>query len=110
MHQHGAAALNAAKTHCARGHEYTPANTYNYLGPNGKLCRQCRICRIASRESRRLDFVSPQRPALTPAQVRRLLDAVADGEATRPELMARFGITRAEFDEYTQANETQGAE
>jgi hypothetical protein len=36
------AALNAAKTHCPQGHEYTPANTYLY-GPHRRwrICRSC---------------------------------------------------------------------
>ena len=39
---------NAAKTHCANGHEFTPANTY--VRPNGS--RDCRACkRQAKRES-----------------------------------------------------------
>ena len=33
-------AVNARKTHCGRGHEYTPANTY--LSPKGRECRRCR--------------------------------------------------------------------
>lgn len=35
---------NAAKTHCPRGHEYTPQNTYRSIGKNGPR-RDCRICR-----------------------------------------------------------------
>lgn len=35
-------ALNAKKTHCKRGHEFTPANTSLVRGGPG---RQCRICR-----------------------------------------------------------------
>lgn len=33
---------NGKKTHCPKGHEYTPENTYLY-GPN-KTWRQCRTC------------------------------------------------------------------
>lgn len=40
---------NARKTHCKRGHEFTPENTYHYLAQ-----RHCRTCRraagVASRE------------------------------------------------------------
>lgn len=44
------AALNAAKTHCKNGHEYTPENTYlikpTKTQPNG--ARACRTCRRAA--------------------------------------------------------------
>lgn len=33
-------AANAAKTHCANGHEYTPENTY-YRKPTHRVCRIC---------------------------------------------------------------------
>lgn len=34
------ASINAAKTHCKRGHEFTPENTYlNSRG--GRVCREC---------------------------------------------------------------------
>jgi hypothetical protein len=38
--------INAAKTHCPQGHEYTPENTY--LQPKGS-----RACRVCLRESNR---------------------------------------------------------
>jgi hypothetical protein len=39
---------NTAKTHCAKGHEYTESNTYRALGaPNIRACRQCRKIRGA---------------------------------------------------------------
>lgn len=33
------------RTHCARGHEFNQENTYNYLGKDGFMRRQCRICK-----------------------------------------------------------------
>lgn len=44
----GPTALNARKTHCKRGHEFTAENTYHYRGT-----RACRTCRAASHVSRR---------------------------------------------------------
>ena len=40
-------ALNAAKTHCAQGHEYTPENTYIFRSgpPRTTTMRVCRTCR-----------------------------------------------------------------
>lgn len=32
-------ALNARKTHCDHGHEFTPENTYNWK--NKRICREC---------------------------------------------------------------------
>lgn len=34
------AAVNARKTHCIHGHEFTPENTY-YRTPTHRQCRQC---------------------------------------------------------------------
>lgn len=36
---------NAAKTHCANGHKYTPSNTYIEKRKDGGLGRHCKICR-----------------------------------------------------------------
>lgn len=33
------------QTHCARGHEFTPQNTYRYSSANGRSRRACRACR-----------------------------------------------------------------
>jgi hypothetical protein len=39
----GFAAVNAAKTHCPHGHEYTPENTYANPNPQGgRICRTCK--------------------------------------------------------------------
>jgi hypothetical protein len=40
----GACAVNAVKTHCRRGHEYTPANTITKLTKYGTPGRECRTC------------------------------------------------------------------
>lgn len=36
------ATINAAKTHCPYGHEYTPENTVIVAGGRGRSCRTCR--------------------------------------------------------------------
>lgn len=41
-----ASAENARKTHCHRGHEFTPANTY--VRPDGRTSRDCLACRKES--------------------------------------------------------------
>jgi HNH endonuclease len=36
----GPIAMNARKTHCKHGHEFTPENTYRWR--TARICRQCR--------------------------------------------------------------------
>lgn len=43
----GWAAVNASKTHCVNGHEFTAENTY--VNPSGR--RHCRICRKSQRRA-----------------------------------------------------------
>lgn len=45
---HGPAALNARQTHCIRGHEFTPENTY----VRSNRSRDCRECKRESRRKR----------------------------------------------------------
>jgi len=46
---------NIQKTHCPRGHEYTPENTQLQIKPN-TICRKCRACgRIADNSPKRQD-------------------------------------------------------
>lgn len=40
-------AINAAKTHCPKGHEYTAANTYLGRGNGWRQCRACERARQA---------------------------------------------------------------
>ena len=44
----GPAAINARKTHCKRGHEFTPENTYRDGGR--RVCRTCKSARDAARK------------------------------------------------------------
>jgi HNH endonuclease len=40
----GVAQINAQKTHCPKGHEYTPQNTYLLIMKNSRTQRFCREC------------------------------------------------------------------
>lgn len=44
----GAGVRNIAKTHCPKGHEYTPENTRTYQSPKGRTMRFCKECSRAS--------------------------------------------------------------
>lgn len=61
-----AAGLNAFKTHCLRGHEFTPENTYvikpTELQPSG--ARGCRECRRAARARYELKRRPGRQPAV----------------------------------------------
>ena len=37
----GPTAVNKRKTHCIRGHEFTPENTYIHKKYGGRMCREC---------------------------------------------------------------------
>lgn len=45
---------NASKTHCPKGHEYTPENTVLRKYPNGRTGRICRSCLTKGLRERRL--------------------------------------------------------
>jgi hypothetical protein len=47
---------NAAKTHCKRGHEFTPENTRLKRNDRGGRVWTERVCRACSREARRRDL------------------------------------------------------
>jgi len=38
--------INATKTHCPQGHEYTPENTYLWVDKKGNTHRKCKRCTI----------------------------------------------------------------
>lgn len=44
--------INAQKTHCKYGHEFTPENTYYFTRPDGRVMRQCKKC-VAERNRKR---------------------------------------------------------
>jgi hypothetical protein len=46
--------INRRKTHCPRGHEFTPENTYIQVRKNGtSVSRSCKRCQIANRTRNR---------------------------------------------------------
>ncbi len=83
--------INAAKTVCKNGHDFTPANTYEHT-VRGIWRRQCRTCRAIRR--RTLADPDPHRHSATPdaAGLRRLLEAERDG-VEMVHLMARWDAT-----------------
>lgn len=73
---YGPAAVNAAKTHCPRGHEYTAENTLAVKG--GRWCRTCR-----NQQSRdRMRIVLNRRGP----------------EYSRAKNLARYGLTIASYE------------
>lgn len=48
MRGFGAAAINARKTHCDQGHEFTPANTYVRNNTGYRGCRACHRAEMAA--------------------------------------------------------------
>jgi hypothetical protein len=66
----GPTAKNARKTHCIRGHEFTPENTYGYEGYPGRGCRICRRASDAASRARRRALLArgldPSRPTGRP--------------------------------------------
>jgi hypothetical protein len=57
------AGINARKTHCIRGHEFTPENTYTYIGQGGREKRSCRICIRAKAPERQRRWRARQKAA-----------------------------------------------
>jgi hypothetical protein len=54
----GFAAQHARQTHCKRGHEFTPENTYRRPKGNGRMCKTCHREREAARKTRLRDEVA----------------------------------------------------
>lgn len=55
----GVSGINARKTHCQKGHEFTPENTY--LSRGFRSCRTCVLAKQAvQRRARRVDPDSPR--------------------------------------------------
>jgi len=81
--------VNARKTHCKNGHEFTPENTYvsHTRGPPMRQCRQCRKDRWAA-NYKRVVRLAP----LDAGALRRLRRAAADG-VSHDDLSERFGVT-----------------
>lgn len=52
----GPTAVNAAKTHCKWGHEFTPENTYRHSG-GGRRCAACHARRRQERRAKKRLFL-----------------------------------------------------
>jgi hypothetical protein len=88
------AVINAAKTHCPHGHEYSPENTWR----NARGARWCRGCsresmrRIKARQrSARPDNWMPKNVKLTADAVAAMRRGVAQGDSTSA-LAAQYGV------------------
>jgi hypothetical protein len=81
----GAPAQNALKTHCVRGHEFTPGNTH--LSPAG--WRICRICQRLSSARRR--EAASGRPGRWLAQLRFQEIAISRARRELDSLVDRYG-------------------
>lgn len=57
MRGRGIAPRNAAKTHCANGHEYTAVNTR--IEKTGRVCRVCKAARLERWKARHPNYVRP---------------------------------------------------
>jgi hypothetical protein len=58
----GFAGINARKTHCKRGHEFTPENTLPH-GNGNRNCRTCARIRSAAFQTRRSIAIGKRRAA-----------------------------------------------
>lgn len=54
-------AVNARKTHCPKGHEYTPQNTIVHKDKGWRSCRTCRNAKFRVLNKRRAAYLSEQR-------------------------------------------------
>jgi hypothetical protein len=57
--------IHTKKTHCSRGHELTPENSYIYTNKDGDSHRQCRECRKV-RAQQRQKILTQQQPVTQP--------------------------------------------
>ena len=77
-------AINARKTHCPQGHEYTPENTNSRPSKPGRYCRAC--AKAGSAESRRRQAVTKRlviEAHITPSEGNGLLPS-GTGQASGP--------------------------
>lgn len=82
--------INARKTHCIRGHEFTPENTLVYSKGPQKGGRRCRTCaRMQQKEWSRKFAEAERKPAPSKAVLKKLMYA---GKSWR-EIGLEYGVT-----------------
>lgn len=55
----GLTAVNSRKTHCHRGHEFTPENAYRQPSTGDRRCRQCELIHRVSAQAKKRSGAQP---------------------------------------------------
>lgn len=96
-------AVNARKTHCSQGHEFTPENTYYYV-TKGRVCRTCHADYF-----KRTYVPVPRTPRPLATHCRNGHEYTPQNTATRQKAGAAYRVCRAcEIERQTSARRDAG--
>jgi hypothetical protein len=90
-------ALHAVKTHCHRGHEFTPENTFLKANGKGRECRECRRAYFGARPSLSSRIERARREAYEQAKADAIaaVETMSDFTYSLPGLVERADIVLA---------------